>query len=136
MSRSISEHAVKDVDVIARPVVTMHVIDWVADKFMIMATDGVWEFLSSKDAIDIVGRHLYGEIADDYNKIGKGCRDNDDYANISEARNGGGDGGGGGARVACKVLIKAALAKWHDYKGDYCNDVTAIIIRLKDLWGQ
>jgi serine/threonine protein phosphatase PrpC len=58
MSRSIGDHAVKDVGVIARPVVTTRVIDWASDDFVIVATDGVWEFLSSEDAVNIVGRHL------------------------------------------------------------------------------
>ncbi len=55
MSRSIGNHAVKDVGVIARPVITTRVIDWASDDFVIVATDGVWEFLSSEDAVDIVG---------------------------------------------------------------------------------
>jgi serine/threonine protein phosphatase PrpC len=68
---------VKDVGVIARPVVTTRVIDWASDDFVIVATNGVWEFLSSKDAVDIVGRHLYSETADDDNNDGKSRGHND-----------------------------------------------------------
>ncbi|EED89147.1 hypothetical protein THAPSDRAFT_264034, partial [Thalassiosira pseudonana CCMP1335] len=53
MARSIGDHAVKGVGVIAEPVVTVHTVEK-GDEFMILATDGVWEFLSSEDAVDIV----------------------------------------------------------------------------------
>ena len=62
---------------IARPVVTTRVIDWASDDFVIVATDGVWEFLSSKDAVDIVERHLYSETADDDNNDFKSRGHND-----------------------------------------------------------
>jgi serine/threonine protein phosphatase PrpC len=114
MSRSIGDHAVKDVGVIARPVVTTREIE-AEDEFVIVATDGVWEFLSSEDAVDIVGRHLYGEGDEPYNDDGS-------------------SGGGRGAYVACEALIKAASEKWHEHEGDYRDDITAIVIRLKDLW--
>jgi serine/threonine protein phosphatase PrpC len=77
ISCSIGDHAVKDVGVIARPVVTTRVIDWASDDFVIVATDGVWELLLSKDAVDIVGRHLYGETADDDNNDSKSRGHND-----------------------------------------------------------
>jgi serine/threonine protein phosphatase PrpC len=136
MARSIGDHAVKGVGVIARPVVTTRVIDWAADDFIIVATDGVWEFLSSEDAVDIVGRHLYGETADDDNDDGKSRGHDDDYADRDEACSGGIGGGDWGASAACKALIKAASEKWHEHEGDYRDDITAIVIRLKDLWGR
>ena len=46
----------------------------------------------------------------------------------------GGGGGGGDASDACEALIKAATAKWHEFEGDYRDDITAMVIRLKDLW--
>mmetsp|Transcript_4289 Transcript_4289/g.8276 ORF Transcript_4289/g.8276 Transcript_4289/m.8276 type:complete len:439 (-) Transcript_4289:55-1371(-) len=108
MARSIGDHAVKGVGVIAEPVVTTHDLE-AGDEFLIIATDGVWEFISSEDAVEIVGRHLYGDGGDDD------------------------DGGGSGASVACEALIKAASEKWHEHEGDYRDDITAIVIRLKDL---
>jgi hypothetical protein len=126
---------VKDVGMIERPNIMMRVIDWASDKFVNVATNGVWEFLLSKDAVNIVGRHLYGETTNDGKKISKGHGDNDDYANRGKTRNGGGGGGrgggsgSGGASVACKTLIKAALVKWHDCKGDYCNVVLKICLK-------
>ena len=105
MARSIGDHAVKGVGVIAEPVVSVHTIDEELDEFVIIATDGVWEFISSEDAVDIVGRCLYGT-----------------------------DGEKQDASEACEALIKAATAKWHEFEGDYRDDITAMVIRLKDLW--
>jgi len=57
MSRSIGDHAVKDVGVMAEPVVTSHEIQE-EDDFLILASDGVWEFISSEEAVDIVGKNI------------------------------------------------------------------------------
>mmetsp|Transcript_10106 Transcript_10106/g.23380 ORF Transcript_10106/g.23380 Transcript_10106/m.23380 type:complete len:106 (-) Transcript_10106:33-350(-) len=54
MSRSIGDHAVKDVGVIAEPTVTSTQISE-KDEFVILASDGVWEFISSPEAVRIVG---------------------------------------------------------------------------------
>jgi serine/threonine protein phosphatase PrpC len=130
MARSIGDHAVKSVGVIARPVVTTRTIDWEADEFVIVATDGVWEFLSSEDAVNIVGRHLYGETAANDDGTGDSDADKDDAGDGSVG------GGGLGASAACKALIKAASEKWHEHEGDYRDDITAIVVRLRDIWGR
>jgi protein phosphatase 2C family protein 2/3 len=121
MARSIGDHAVKGVGVIAEPVVSVHNIDEELDEFVIIATDGVWEFISSEDAVDIVGRHLMYDDDDDNDASEKNVHD---------------EGGGmtmGGASEACEALIKAATAKWQEFEGDYRDDITAMVIRLKDL---
>jgi len=101
MSRSFGDHAVRLVGVIAEPVVSEHTLRE-EDEFMIIATDGVWEFLSSQVVVDIVARDL----------------DN-----------------GLGSSVACQHLIEAAAAKWHEHEGDYRDDITALVVRVKKLWG-
>ena len=54
MSRSLGDHNMKNVGVIANPVVTHHnVTD--QDEFLILASDGVWEFISSEEGVRIVG---------------------------------------------------------------------------------
>lgn len=53
MSRSIGDHAVKNVGVIPEPEVNIFDVT-PSDKFLIMASDGVWEFISSQEAVDIV----------------------------------------------------------------------------------
>lgn len=57
MARSIGDHAVKEVGVIAEPVVSYHEIT-PEDDFVIFATDGVWEFVNSQEAVRIVGDNL------------------------------------------------------------------------------
>ena len=98
MSRSLGDHAVKQVGVIAEPVVTQHQVTE-EDDFVILATDGVWEFISSDEAVGIVSENLHR-----------------------------------GATKACQTLIEAAAAKWHDEEGDYRDDITALVIRLRHLW--
>ena len=103
MARSIGDHAVKDVGVTAEPVVTVHDVAE-DDEFFILATDGVWEFIESEEAVSIVSKHLY------CGDIGNNC-----------------------ASKACEALIEAAMAKWKEYEGHYRDDITAIIVRLKDV---
>lgn len=55
MSRSIGDHAVKNVGVIAEPEVSVVTVDPTEDGFLIMASDGVWEFITSQEAVEIVG---------------------------------------------------------------------------------
>lgn len=105
MARSIGDHAVREVGVIANPEVQIHDIDTENDQFIIIATDGVWEFLSSQDAVDIVQTKL---------------RENEESCCASSA---------------CQNLIEAAAAKWHQYEGDYRDDITALIVRVDKLWG-
>lgn len=58
MARSIGDHAVKSVGVIAEPVVSFHKIHE-KDCFLILATDGVWEFISSTEAVNIIAKNLH-----------------------------------------------------------------------------
>ena len=57
MARSLGDYAVKEIGVIAEPIVTVHTIQ-PDDEFVIFATDGVWEFISSQEAVGVVGTHL------------------------------------------------------------------------------
>lgn len=98
MARSLGDHSVSPVGVIATPVVTTHKITD-EDDFLILATDGVWEFLSSEDAVSIVSKHLKE-----------------------------------GSTKACQALIEAAASKWHDEEGNYRDDITALVVRLQELW--
>jgi protein phosphatase 2C family protein 2/3 len=57
MSRSIGDHAVKQIGVIAEPVVSYHDITE-DDDFVIFATDGVWEFITSDEAVRVVSDNM------------------------------------------------------------------------------
>ena len=58
MSRSLGDHAVKSIGVIAEPVVTTHHVTE-DDEFMIIASDGVWEFVKSSEAVQVVSENLH-----------------------------------------------------------------------------
>ena len=62
MARSIGDHLVKRVGVIAEPVVTREVWDLTAQDatpdFVILASDGVWEFIESEAAVQLVAQHI------------------------------------------------------------------------------
>lgn len=58
MSRSIGDHAVKNVGVIPEPDVFSHELQN-EDKFLILASDGVWEFIENQEAVDIVQSNLH-----------------------------------------------------------------------------
>ena len=98
MSRSIGDHAISTVGVIAEPEVTYHDITE-EDEFFIVASDGVWEFLDSTEAVNIVGNNLHR-----------------------------------GSTKACQALIEAASARWYEEEGAYRDDITAIVVRLTELW--
>jgi len=53
MARSIGDHLVTQIGVIAEPEVTEHALR-PGDAFFIMASDGVWEFISNEEAVGIV----------------------------------------------------------------------------------
>lgn len=72
MSRSIGDHSVKPVGVISEPVVTTHTLcPQGTDEFLILASDGVWEFLSSNDAVQIVHKCFEGKNG---GGASKGCQ--------------------------------------------------------------
>ncbi|CAM9234569.1 unnamed protein product [Choristocarpus tenellus] len=58
MSRSIGDHAVKRAGVIATPEVTLRELQ-PEDRFIIMASDGVWEFMDNQEVVDLTQSELY-----------------------------------------------------------------------------
>ncbi|MES1912134.1 MAG: hypothetical protein MHM6MM_004461 [Cercozoa sp. M6MM] len=59
MSRSIGDDVAANVGVIATPVVRHFNIDELNGYFLVLATDGVFEFLSSQEVADIVAANLF-----------------------------------------------------------------------------
>ena len=56
MSRSIGDLVAAHVGVISEPEVIVHKLTS-EDKFILIATDGVWEFLSSQACVNIIAEH-------------------------------------------------------------------------------
>jgi len=109
MGRSIGDHLVKDVGVIAEPEVRVRELkksDLVGETgdgywFIVLASDGVWEFIDSPEACELVARFLPVKNA---------------------------------STEAATKLIENSAAKWRAEEGDYRDDITATVIRLKDLF--
>lgn len=68
--------------------------------FLILASDGVWEFLSSQEAVDIVAKH--------YSQAVKGVWD---------------------AQAACDALITESVQQWNREE-DVVDDITAVVLAL------
>lgn len=68
MSRSIGDGVAASVGVTSEPVVTSHTVEG-DDLFIIWASDGVWEFISDQEAVDIVYKHSSA------GKLEKGVKD-------------------------------------------------------------
>mmetsp|Transcript_28408 Transcript_28408/g.51303 ORF Transcript_28408/g.51303 Transcript_28408/m.51303 type:complete len:706 (+) Transcript_28408:57-2174(+) len=59
VSRSFGDKDFKGPDLVsAEPEITVHEVDWEGDEFVILATDGIWDFLSDKDAVLLVRQQL------------------------------------------------------------------------------
>lgn len=63
MSRSFGDMIAASVGVIPNPEIFKRTMDEKNDKFMILASDGVWEFITSQEAVDIVVKAKSGEKA-------------------------------------------------------------------------
>jgi len=59
VSRSLGDKDFKGPNIVnPDPDITIHEIDWDADEFVILATDGIWDVISDKDAVRLVQRCL------------------------------------------------------------------------------
>ena len=56
MSRSIGDLVAAQVGVIAEPDIIVHELT-AADKFIVIASDGIWEFISNQDCINIISKY-------------------------------------------------------------------------------
>lgn len=66
VSRSFGDKDFKGPDIVsAEPEITVHEVDWDADEFVILATDGIWDVLSDKDSVALVRQHLQSGRTDE-----------------------------------------------------------------------
>lgn len=83
-----------------------------ADKFMILASDGVWEFISSQVLLIFnLNSHENGRFVDSMIYFQEAV--DIVHSNISM-----------GAHFACQELIQAAALRWHEEEGNYRDDVS------------
>ena len=100
MARSIGDHCVKEIGVTAEPECARYVIV-PDDHVMILASDGVWEFLESQDALDIVMAALQKHAGE---------------PDLAER--------------ASQELIKCAMRQWKIHEQGYRDDITATVVLL------
>jgi protein phosphatase PTC2/3 len=115
MSRSIGDLAVKRVGVIADPAITQHEIDTSEDLFMLLASDGVFEFVSTQEAVDTAQSVLTAAAA---------------AADTSCSSCSSGSSSESAVSAACKAVMELANQRWSERVGIYRDDITCVIIRL------
>ena len=101
MARSIGDQCVKEVGVTADPDVVRYDFED-GDAFVVLASDGIWEFLSSDDVVQIVSIHLHGKHR------GK--------PNLGE--------------ICSMEVIKCAIKQWKIHEDGYRDDITCTVIIL------
>jgi protein phosphatase PTC2/3 len=116
MSRSIGDLAVKRVGVIADPIITQHEIDSSEDLFMLLASDGVFEFVSTQEAVDTAQSVLTAAAAAD--------------ASCSCCNSSASSSSDSAVSAACKAVMELANQRWSERVGIYRDDITCVIIRL------
>jgi len=100
MARSIGDHAAATVGVIAEPEITEY--DLVEDDYcLVIASDGVWEFLDSQTVADLVA----------------GVK--------KKAKNGDAD-----VQVIVDTIVDQSSYMWKIEEGDYRDDITVIVLML------
>lgn len=98
MARSLGDESVKAHGVIATPTVEFTEIDMSASPFLILATDGVWEFLESEFVVKAVAKKIKAD----------------------------------GPERTVQKLGREARKRWRQEEGDYCDDITSMLIQLGD----
>jgi len=99
MSRSLGDLDALPAGLIATPTVRSRRVQ-PEDRFIVIASDGLWEFLPNDDVVSIVSMFI---------RRGKPAID------------------------ATKFLIAKAALAWRTEEGNYRDDITVIVIYLKDL---
>mmetsp|Transcript_46360 Transcript_46360/g.130550 ORF Transcript_46360/g.130550 Transcript_46360/m.130550 type:complete len:461 (-) Transcript_46360:227-1609(-) len=97
MARTLGDQSVKDFGVIATPEVAHTEIDLSKQPFFILASDGVWEFLSSEFVIKAVAKKIQTD----------------------------------GPAKTLEKLQREAKKRWKQEEGDYCDDITSILVQFR-----
>lgn len=97
MARTLGDASVKDHGVVATPEVCETTVDMKESPFMILSSDGVWEFLDSEFVVKAVAK----KIASD------------------------------GPERTVQKLQREARKRWRQEEGDYCDDITSVLIQFR-----
>jgi len=100
MTRSIGDDSAKSAGVIATPETESFEVDFTKKPFLLLATDGVWDFLNS----EVVAHQLVNRF-----------RNNRKWDCCTEA---------------VEALQDLARDRWDEEEGDYCDDITSVLVPL------
>merc|ERR1719403_124003 len=98
MARTLGDQSVKEHGVIATPEVAEATVDLNTKPFFILASDGVWEFLTSEFVIKAVAKKIPSD----------------------------------GVVKTVDKLQREARKRWKQEEGDYCDDITSILVQLRE----
>jgi serine/threonine protein phosphatase PrpC len=98
MARTLGDESVKQKGVIATPECKKATVDLEGAPFILLASDGVWEFLDSEFVIKAVAKKIKSD----------------------------------GPERTVQKLQREAKKRWKQEEGDYCDDITSILIQLGD----
>ena len=113
MARSLGDHVCKRVGVISTPEVKSFDVT-AEDAILVLASDGVWEFISNEEAISIVAKHPNAQ---------EGCVASlINEATLTPTLT--------LALTSCVALIKESTERWRKEEGTYRDDITAIVVHL------
>jgi len=97
MARTLGDQSVKDCGVVPTPDVSYFEVDLQDKPFLILASDGVWEFLDSEFVIKAVAKKIESD----------------------------------GPTKTVQKLQREARKRWRQEEGEYCDDVTSILVQLR-----
>jgi len=97
MARTLGDESVKAHGVIATPEVKKTEVDLSKEPFILLASDGVWEFLDSEFVTKAVAKKIKSD----------------------------------GPERTVQKLQREAKKRWRQEEGDYCDDITSILIQLR-----
>ena len=83
------------------------------DLFVILASDGIWEFLSSEEAVQLVAKEYFKYFPASQQQKPASTQEAN-FAFVKES---------------CSVLVRAAIEKWKEAE-DVVDDCTCCIIKL------
>jgi serine/threonine protein phosphatase PrpC len=129
MSRSIGDHALEKAGVIADPELTEHEITE-QDKALIIASDGVWEFLSNEDILQLLHK-----ICFDSNLISQERQPNFLHKlNMQRVNSANWNSNCNiKSKSLCKSIIKVSKYYWAESEKNMRDDITVIVVFFNEF---
>lgn len=143
MSRAIGDHIARRIGVIARPDVRVTKLP-AGESFLVIASDGVWEYMSNQEVAQLVGAELDRSRAAAKLRLGvlravsageeeHGANGGEAHGHVKKGAWSVGTVRASPALLACAQLVSEARMRWvAEYGGKYgyIDDITAVVVKL------